>query len=667
MRRLWIGVLLFSHIMAMAADGAEEASVSSVKTPAVAICRVELNPPGDDGKREWVELFNPDDREAEIEGWSIAAAQSGTIVTFPPNTVVPALGILHVTFEKADGHALFDSEESILLTDDSGHIVDETPILNDTKNDRMIWTRLSEDENALLQSWRSESLYQRIDQHALGAPAEAESSLDSLALYLAGPAKNDEERARSIYRWITANIEYDVEGSMAGARRGRTPEDVLEERKGVCSEYSALFRRLCELSDIEAVAIRGYGKGYGYSVGSKIPDSSNHAWNAVKIDGQWHLVDSTWGAGHLEPEVGFVKRFEEYYFLSPPEGFVWTHLPEDPSWQLLDDILSKDEFEGLVYAKPAFFENDMKIVAPLGGTIDAEKGANVTLSAPEDVSAIAELLDERGRKLPRRFTQVRRSSGDLIVRAACPGPGNYTLRIYSKREGEDEDGEVYDWTLDYRIEAGLKAKAQTGFPVVWETFWDMGIDAKSHPDEGVIEAGSEFTVTFSAPEDVSLLARLLDDEGRELAEDRTIAQREDDEYVVMASFPKPSNYTLRIYVKRAGEAGGEYDSAIEYAVVAETGRDDLTYPRTLGTFAEAGASLRRPLEGRLDAGTSHKFEILVPGAEEVAVINGGTWTRFNDEGYIFCGEAVLSKGEAQVAARFPEDPSYSILLVYTVV
>jgi hypothetical protein len=402
-----------------------------------------------------------------------------------------------------------------------------------------------------------------IDEHALNAPAVVESSLEDLAEYLAAPARNDEERARAVYRWITANVDYDL-GRMTTVRRDRTPEEVLAEGKGVCSEYSALFSRLCELSGLEAVVIEGFGKGYGYSVGSKVPGQSNHAWNGVKIDGEWRLVDSTWGAGYLDPEEGFVERFEEFYFLTPPEELIWTHLPEDPDWQLLDDPISREEFEGLVFAKPAFFNNDMRIVGPLEGNIDGSGGASVTLSAPRDVAVIADLLDEGGQKLPQRFTLVRRSYDEVLARAACPGPGNYTFRIYSRRG--DSAGGAYDWTLDYRMVAGPNAREEVGFPVVWDSFWDMGLDFGSHP-EGVIFAGSELNVTLSAPEEVLLLARLLDGDGRELPEEETFAQRE----VVRATFPKPGNYTLRIYAKRGGGPEGEYTSVIEYAVVAKPG------------------------------------------------------------------------------------------------
>jgi len=506
------------------------------------------------------------------------------------------------------------------------------------------------------------SVYSAIDEHALHAPAEAESSCEDLAEHLAAPARGDEERARAIYRWMAANVDYDVDGT-ATARRDRTPEEVLAERKGVCSEYSALFSRLCALSGLEAVVIRGSGKGYGYTVGSEVSDRSNHAWNGVKIDGDWRLVDSTWGAGYLDPQEGFVRRFEEFYFFTPPEELVWTHLPEDPKWQLLANPVSKEEFEGLVYVKPAFFNNDMDIVGPREGTICADEGATVNLSAPKEVAVIADLLDEEGRKPLERFTLVRRSSDEVMVRAACPGPGNFTLRIYSRRGGSID--EAYDWTLDYRLVAGPKAREEAGFPVVWDAFWDMGIEVGSHP-VGVILAGSELKVTLSAPENVLLLARLLDEGGRELPEDRTIAQREEGEYSIRAAFPKPGNYTLRIYAKRGGGPEGEYTSVIEYAVLAEAGDEGMTYPRTTGFFAETGSSLLRPLEGRLEAGTAYSFELLVPDAEEVAVISGGEWTHLSGDEDVFREKLALSEGEAKVAARFPGDNSYQVLLTYSV-
>ncbi|MDD2835635.1 MAG: hypothetical protein PHY05_05740, partial [Methanothrix sp.] len=52
--------------------------------------------------------------------------------------------------------------------------------------------------------------YEEIDLHAMNAPSSAEATIESLAAYLIEPAKNDREKARAIFRWITENIDYNV-------------------------------------------------------------------------------------------------------------------------------------------------------------------------------------------------------------------------------------------------------------------------------------------------------------------------------------------------------------------------------------------------------------------------------------------------------------------------
>ena len=62
--------------------------------------------------------------------------------------------------------------------------------------------------------------YTAIDQHALHTPKSAERTIASLAAYLTRPARNDREKARAIFRWITANIAYDDVAAMTGTRLG---------------------------------------------------------------------------------------------------------------------------------------------------------------------------------------------------------------------------------------------------------------------------------------------------------------------------------------------------------------------------------------------------------------------------------------------------------------
>ena len=73
----------------------------------------------------------------------------------------------------------------------------------------------------------------------------------------------------------------------------------------------------------------------------------NHAWNAVKIDGKWQLIDTTWGSGYVS-DGAYVKQFRETFFLPSPEQLAFSHFPQDAAWQLRSErSLSKTEFESL--------------------------------------------------------------------------------------------------------------------------------------------------------------------------------------------------------------------------------------------------------------------------------------------------------------------------------
>jgi hypothetical protein len=59
--------------------------------------------------------------------------------------------------------------------------------------------------NAFAQKNLDYNAFAAIDAHALNAPANVEKSVETLAKYLTAPAKNNKEKARAIFRWITHN------------------------------------------------------------------------------------------------------------------------------------------------------------------------------------------------------------------------------------------------------------------------------------------------------------------------------------------------------------------------------------------------------------------------------------------------------------------------------
>jgi len=89
-----------------------------------------------------------------------------------------------------------------------------------------------------------ESRYAAVDQHALNAPASVTKSIAALSSYLTKPFSTDEEKARTIFRWIADNISYDVEGYFSGSKSSSESGDVLQSRSSVCAGYSSLFETL---------------------------------------------------------------------------------------------------------------------------------------------------------------------------------------------------------------------------------------------------------------------------------------------------------------------------------------------------------------------------------------------------------------------------------------
>ena len=82
--------------------------------------------------------------------------------------------------------------------------------------------------------------YAALDEHALKAPPEAEKSVEALARYLVEPAKNDREKARVIFRWITDRIRYDTESFFKGKV---TDGSAAACRLASASRASRLFSR----------------------------------------------------------------------------------------------------------------------------------------------------------------------------------------------------------------------------------------------------------------------------------------------------------------------------------------------------------------------------------------------------------------------------------------
>jgi len=229
-------------------------------------------------------------------------------------------------------------------------------------------------------------------------------NLDSLTLQLTAPYTQPLFKARAIFIWITDNIAYDykhynhlnfkgeVEQSFScsddedcAARRvaweTKYLDRVLRRKKAVCEGYALLFKKMCTLAGLTAEVIPGYSRSKDYQVGT--PGTLDHAWDALWLDSSYYLLDPTWAAGGcMTDEEGkllfFQKRFNNYYWLTPPAEFSRNHYPRDSIWTLIPHY-TKEKFAKNPYYLPSELAN-IHVRTPATGVITTKKGDTIRFS-----------------------------------------------------------------------------------------------------------------------------------------------------------------------------------------------------------------------------------------------------------------------------------------------
>jgi len=261
---------------------------------------------------------------------------------------------------------------------------------------------------------------------------EVEVPVDTLAVKLVNKEWDEEEKVYAIYYWISSNIQYDYESFKNGAGIKNTMEndivnETFKQKKAVCEGYSYLFKHMCDIVGVESMIIIGYSRYELYEAGMPL-NSPTHAWNAVKINNRWKLLDATWASS---------KEYRIYYFLTPPEEFVVNHYPENKEWQLLEDNVSKNEFDSYPYISPEYFKLGFKSDYPKKGLIKTTtKGVvNLNISMPNDLEFMLKLYDyEVGEWVSNMDFKITRCEDKGDIRINLQKKGKYLLQVDVMRQ-----------------------------------------------------------------------------------------------------------------------------------------------------------------------------------------------------------------------------------------
>lgn len=113
--------------------------------------------------------------------------------------------------------------------------------------------------------------------------------------------ENPVEKHRLIFNWIIQNVEYskndldigyvdfENEEYLLGRYETNSTQNIygaIIEKKAICDGIADAYKYICNRCKLECITVHGY-----------IGDRNNeiyHAWNIVKIDNEWYLIDATW-------------------------------------------------------------------------------------------------------------------------------------------------------------------------------------------------------------------------------------------------------------------------------------------------------------------------------------------------------------------------------------
>ena len=219
---------------------------------------------------------------------------------------------------------------------------------------------------------------------------------ESLADKINSDFSDDASKARAAFKWLTNNIRYDLEEyyqpkkviqfqysteeerlQKLQAIKDKIVKDAFRKKMGVCEEYAQSFKKLADLLGIEAQVIKGYVRNSAQEIG-RVPRTTNHAWNAVKLNNKWVLLDATWAAGYLF-NGKWIKRFNDYYFDVDSKKIGKTHYPGDQKWQILLGSGNLQAFYNQPIYSQSILKTNLEVLSPQNGSIRVNTSQKVVL------------------------------------------------------------------------------------------------------------------------------------------------------------------------------------------------------------------------------------------------------------------------------------------------
>jgi len=291
--------------------------------------------------------------------------------------------------------------------------------------------------------------------YVVAMPESEQTSVAAVGAYFAARITNKRELVKALHDYAINRLHYDydalklIEAHDYKNVPEQTADAVFARKAGVCEGYARLMVALGEAAGVEIAYVTGYIRDTErrLSISDDPWDTSQrealegvgHAWNAVKLDDGWHLMDATWD----DPTNSDTTTT---YLFVPPSLMAFDHYPEDAKWQLLEKPLSLGDFVRQPMLAPAIGEMGLTLISPNRSQVTVDGTVQIVLDNPKGAVLKGTALKAGGKsKEDSLACKVEKGVRTTIT---CDLPeGEYEVHMFATPEANTRGTGGY--TLDY--------------------------------------------------------------------------------------------------------------------------------------------------------------------------------------------------------------------------
>jgi len=472
-----------------------------------------------------------------------------------------------------------------------------------------------------------------------------EGMIESMKTAKATYSLTEGETAYMIYKWETQNIAYDCYNYQYNKDNiDYTEEGTYNKGKGVCDGYAKIFKLFGSSIGLEAYRVVGYSKGGSFTPG-KIPSQTDHAWNSVKIEGKYYLLDATWGAGSCDGAT-FKPKYKEDYFCTDPQIFIRAHLPAEKEWQLISPTITLQQFVDMLKISLDFYSQGFKTVSPdaVGFDTNGMFTVKFTYDSTTQKTILYHLYFLKSNTYYEQSNSCwfEKDTTSGVLTCYANEKGTYKLTLF----GGSADLNTFPYLMEYQITSTQTALNPKGFPTTYGIFSNSDLKiieplynplTRSNKINFKLKATTFDNLYITNKKNNNNHFRELDknDNGEFIGEDVYIFGDE-------------------VYISTLN--GNSYSHIVQYTTVRNPNVPvDASFP---DSFNAPKNVLYSPLIDTLQINKVYFFEIKCDSVQKVAIIEGTNWTFLEKKGNKFSGNVKILGYNSQVTISYESGNGY---------